>query len=155
MHLINESKTKANLTLTCAMLGVGFALNAVAASLQQWTLSSSLLGVPWPRCTLCLQGALHHPEPPLHGVSQQQAPLGPHLLVLLVHEPVHLLVVCLCAEVDDVGSEAGHAALAVSGAGALLRLCVQTVECDDCVVKQLPVYLPLQLHGEPGGEPQS
>ena len=35
MRLINESKTKANLTLTCAMLGVGFALNAVAASLQQ------------------------------------------------------------------------------------------------------------------------
>ena len=27
-------------------------------------------------------------------------------------------------------SEAGHAALAVSGAGALLHLCVPTVECD-------------------------
>ena len=128
MHLINESKTKANLMLTCAMLGVGFALNTVAASLQQWTLSSSLLGVPWPRCTLCLQGDLHHPEPPLHGVSQQQAHLG---------------------------SEAGHAALAVSGAGALLRLCVQTVECYDCEVGQLPVHVPLQLHGEPGGEPHS
>ena len=52
-----------------------------------------------------------------------------------------------------LGSEAVHAALAVSG--ALLHLCVQYVVWDDCEVGQLPVHLPLQLHGEPGGEPQS
>ena len=26
------------------------------------------------------------------------------------------------------------------------------LECDVCVIGQLPVHLPLQLHGEPGGE---
>ena len=82
-----------------------------------------------------------------------------HLLVLLVDEPGHLpqtlLVVGLSAEVDDVGGQAGHATLAVRGAAPLLSLGVETVEGVDGVLVQLLVDLPLQLCGEPGGEPDS
>ena len=38
-----------------------------------------------------------------------------------------------------LGSEAGHAALAVSG--ALLHLCVKSVEWDDWVVEQLKSFV--------------
>ena len=64
----------------------------------------------WP----CLrqQTDLNHPESSLHRVSDQQTSLGPHLLVLLVDEPAHLLqtllVMGLSTEVDDVGCQTGH-----------------------------------------------
>ena len=62
---------------------------------------------------LSQEGDLNNPEPPLHGVGEQEAALGPHLLILIVDEPGHLpqtlLIVSLRAEKYDIGSQARHA----------------------------------------------
>ena len=62
---------------------------------------------------LSQEGDLNNPEPPLHGVGEQEAALGPHTLILIVDEPGHLpqtlLIVSLRAEKYDIGSQARHA----------------------------------------------
>ena len=77
---------------------------------QEWAWSGSVtIGA---RSRLCQQTDLNHTESSLHRVCDQQASLGPHLLVLLVDESAHLLqtllVMSLRTEVDDVGSQTGH-----------------------------------------------
>ena len=83
------------------------------SDLQDITTSSVLTSVTGSRPRLGEKTDLNDPEATLHWVSQQQSSLGPHLLVLLVDEPGHLLqtllVVSLRTEVDDVGSQTGHA----------------------------------------------
>ena len=96
---------------------------------------------------------LDDPQPPLDGIGDEEAPLGPHGLVLLHHEPGDLpqalLVVGVRAEVDNIGGEAGHAALAERGAVGLFRFRVHAVHHVDGELELLALDLSLQLLREP------
>lgn len=53
----------------------------------------------------------------------------------------YLFIVCLHAQEDGVGSQAGETTLKVRLAPKFLSFCIEVVQCPDCLLKLLPVNL--------------
>lgn len=88
---------------------------------------------------------LYKPEAARRRVSEQQAARPVHPVVLFAHEfgdlAQALLVVRLCADVDEVSGQAGQAALAVGGAAGSFGLRKVVIQLVYCVLEGLAIQL--------------